>query len=56
MSLEGKRIAILAEQDFEDSELYPLKAMKKAGADVIIIGSGSQTSYREEIRRERHGT
>src|SRR4030042_7156235 len=47
MSLKGKRIAILAEQDFEDSELTePLKAMKEAVAQVFIVGSGSQTSYK----------
>ena len=47
MSLKGKRIAILAEQDFEDSELTePLKAMKEAGAQVLVVGSGTQQSYR----------
>jgi protease I len=47
MSLKGKRIAILAEQGFEDSELTePLKAMKEAGAQVFVVGSGSQTSYK----------
>ena len=45
--LNGKRIAILAEEDFEDSELIePLRAMKNAGAKVLIVGSGSQESYR----------
>jgi len=47
MSLKGKRVAILVEQDFEDSELTePLKAMKEAGAQIFVVGSGSQTSYR----------
>jgi protease I len=46
MSLKGKRVAILAEQDFEDAELTePLKAMKEAGAQIFIVGSGSQSSY-----------
>ncbi|MBA7486246.1 Protein/nucleic acid deglycase 2 [subsurface metagenome] len=45
--LEGKRIAILAEQDFEDTELIePLRAMKDAGARVIVVGSGSRESYK----------
>jgi protease I len=45
--LTGKRIAILAEQDFEDSELAePLREMKDAGARVLIVGSGSKKSYR----------
>ncbi len=45
--LEGKRIAILAEEDFEDSELMePLRAMKDAGARVVIVGSGSKQRYK----------
>lgn len=45
--LEGKRIAILAEDDFEDSELVePLRAMKDAGARVVVVGSGSRETYR----------
>ncbi len=45
--LNGKRIAILAEEDFEDSELIePFREMKNAGAKVLIVGSGSQESYR----------
>ncbi len=45
--LEGKRIAILVEDDFEDSELTePLRAMRDAGANVLIVGSGSKKSYK----------
>jgi len=45
--LDGKRIAILAEEDFEDSELIePMRAMKNAGAKVVIVGSGSRESYK----------
>lgn len=45
--LEGKRIAILAEEGFEDSELVePLRAMRDIGARVIIVGSGSHETYR----------
>jgi protease I len=52
MSLKGKRVAILAEQDFEDVELTePLKAMKEAGAQIFIVGSGSQTSYQGKRRK-----
>ena len=44
--LTGRRIAILAEEDFEDSELIePLRAMKNAGAKVVVIGSGSKPVY-----------
>ena len=46
-NLEGKRIAVLAEEDFEDVELIELiKAMKEAGANVVVIGSGSKPKYR----------
>ncbi len=45
--LEGKRIAILAEEDFEDAELVePMRAMKDAGARVMVVGSGSKQSYK----------
>ena len=45
--LAGKRVAILVEEYFEDSELIePLRAMKDAGARVVIVGSGSKKSYK----------
>ena len=47
--LEGKRIAILTEEDFEDAELVEsMRAMKDAGARVIIVGSGSKQSYKSK--------
>jgi protease I len=50
--LDGKRVAILVEEGFEDSELVePLRAVKAAGAKVLIVGSGSQESYHG--KRER---
>jgi protease I len=45
--LAGKRVAILAEEAFEDSELMePLRALKDAGVTVLIVGSGSKRSYK----------
>lgn len=45
--LAGKHVVILAEEDFEDSELMePLRAMKDAGATVLIVGSGSKRIYK----------
>lgn len=45
--LEGKSVAILAEEDFEDSELMePLTVLKDVGARVVIVGSGSRESYK----------
>ncbi len=45
--LEGKRVAVLIEEGFEDSELVePLRALRDASARVVVVGSGSQASYR----------
>jgi protease I len=50
--LVGKHIAILVEDDFEDSELMePLRAMKDSSARVVIVGSGSKQSY-----KSKHGS
>ena len=52
MALTGKRIAILAEEDFEDPELTePMKALKDAGAQVIVVGSGSKSTYRGKRKK-----
>ena len=42
MKLKGKSIAILAENDYQDLELwYPYYRMKEEGANVIVVGTGS---------------
>ncbi|MFO8010555.1 MAG: type 1 glutamine amidotransferase domain-containing protein [Dehalococcoidia bacterium] len=54
MTLEGKRVAILVEADFEDDELLePLKAMKDDGAEVTIVGSGSKKSYKGKRQKAK---
>jgi protease I len=46
MEIEGKRIAILAEDHYEDLELlYPLLRMKEAGADVSVVGMPGVEAY-----------
>ncbi|TLX98908.1 MAG: type 1 glutamine amidotransferase [Thaumarchaeota archaeon] len=51
MSLSGKRVAVLAENLFEDLELwYPVIRMREAGATVVVVGSGSS-----EVYRGKHG-
>ncbi len=45
MRLVGKRVAILAENDYEDLELlYPMLRLREEGAEVTIVGSGSASS------------
>jgi len=39
MSLAGKRVAVLVEEEFEDRELTgPVAALRDAGATVVIVG------------------
>ena len=46
MRLEGKRIAVLAEELYEDLELwYPLIRMREAGADVTVVGTTKSATY-----------
>lgn len=42
MELSGKRIAVLAEDLYEDLDLwYPVLRFRESGAEVIIVGAGS---------------
>jgi protease I len=46
MSLKGKRIAILAENLYQEMELWvPYYRMKEEGADVKVVGAGGAKSY-----------
>jgi protease I len=46
MHLDKARIAVLAEDMFEDMELmYPLYRMREAGADVRVVGMPGVESY-----------
>lgn len=41
MSLQGKRVAILVEDLYQDQEVwYPYYRLKEAGAEVVFIGTG----------------
>ena len=47
--LDGKRIAILVEEGFEDLELIePLRAMKAAEARVVLVCAGHAQSYQSK--------
>lgn len=46
MRLVGKRIAVLAENNYQDLELwYPLLRMREEGAEVKVVGTGSAVTY-----------
>lgn len=46
MSLEGKRVAVLAEDLYQELELwYPVLRLREAGAEVVIVGTGSSDAY-----------
>lgn len=46
MRLSGKRVAILAENNYQDLELwYPLLRLQEEGAEVKVVGTGSAETY-----------
>ena len=46
MELQGTRVAILAENLYEDQELwYPYYRLREAGADVFVVGTGTSDTY-----------
>ena len=46
MSLKGKRIAILAENLYQEMELWvPYYRLKEEGAEVKVVGAGGAKSY-----------
>ena len=46
MELSGKRIAVLAENNYQDLALwYPLLRLREEGAEVKVIGTGSADTY-----------
>ncbi len=46
MELTDKRVAILAEDNYQELELwYPLLRLREAGADVTVVGSGRKEQF-----------
>ncbi|UCF83342.1 MAG: type 1 glutamine amidotransferase [Desulfobacteraceae bacterium] len=46
MEIEGKKVAILIEEMFNTHEFwYPYYRLKEAGAEVVVVGSGSAEVY-----------
>lgn len=53
MELTGKRVIVLIEQIFNDLEFwYPYYRLKEAGAEVVVVGSGSAGSYTGKYNTE----
>lgn len=47
MRLEGKRIAYLVEEGFEDLEFWvPLMRLQEEGAEVVVVGTGRLEEFR----------
>lgn len=50
MGLEGKRVAVLAENMYQELELwYPLLRLREAGAETFVVGSGSADTYTSKL-------
>ena len=50
MGLEGKRVAVLAENYYQEMELwYPLLRMREAGADVVVVGAEGTKEYHSKF-------
>ncbi len=46
MSLTGKKVIILAENNYQELELwYPYYRLKEEGAEVKVVGSGSSSTF-----------
>ena len=46
MRLVGKRVAVLAEADYQDLEVwYPILRLREEGAEVLVVGSGASASF-----------
>jgi protease I len=47
MKLQGKKIAVLVEADYQDMELwFPIFRLREEGAEVVAVGTGSSTTYK----------
>jgi protease I len=50
MDLKGKRVAVLAENMYQELELwYPLLRLREAGAEAFVVGTGSADTYTSKL-------
>lgn len=49
MELKGRRVAVLAENMYQELELwYPLLRLREAGAETFVVGTGSADTYKSK--------
>jgi protease I len=49
VELQGKRVAVLAENNYQELELwYPLLRLREAGAETFVVGTGSAATYKSK--------
>ncbi|MFE4354367.1 type 1 glutamine amidotransferase domain-containing protein [Peribacillus butanolivorans] len=50
MRLKGKRVALLIEDDYQEMEAwYPTYRLQEEGATVVIVGSGTKSTYHSKL-------
>ena len=50
MKLTNKRVAVLAEDNYQELELwYPLLRLREAGAETFVVGTGSAGQYKSKL-------
>jgi protease I len=50
VKLQGKRIALLVEDDYQELEAwYPKLRLIEEGAKVVVVGSGEKTTFRSKL-------
>jgi len=50
MSLQGKKVALLVENMYQEMEAwYPLYRLREEGAEVVTVGSGSAETYTSKL-------
>lgn len=50
MSLNGKKIAILVDQMYQEMEVwYPLYRLREAGAEVVTVGATAGETYKSKL-------
>ncbi|WP_201319398.1 DJ-1/PfpI family protein, partial [Paenibacillus sp. EPM92] len=50
MRLNGRRVALLIEDDYQELEAwYPVLRLQEEGATVVIVGSGRKSTYDSKL-------